>query len=329
MLYFSRKCEKVIFYTAICVLHKSLDFGKGMVINMNSKSDKLFSRISMVIMLFLSLCCIMPVVLLIMSSITSENSLMKNGYSLFPKEFGFDAYKYLWYSRAQILRAYAMTIAATTLGTILNITITILLAYPLSRKNLPGRNVFAFLIFFTMLFNGGMIPSYMMWSQTFHIKDTFFALVFPSLLLSGFAVIMVRTFFSLNIPENIIEAAMIDGASEAKTLWKIVVPMSKPIIATIGLMTALAYWNDWLNGLYYLTKRTDFYTIQNLLNRLVSSSDFLNNSQANSIITASIKVPSVGVRMAVAVIAIIPVLLIYPIFQKGFVKGIVIGGVKG
>jgi putative aldouronate transport system permease protein len=264
-----------------------------------------------------------------MSSITSENSLLENGYSIFPKEFGFDAYKYLWYSKVQILKAYAMTIAATAVGTILNVTITILLAYPLSRKNLPGRNAFAFLIFFTMLFNGGMIPSYMMWTQMFHIKDTFFALVCPSLLLSGFAVIMVRTFFSLNIPENIIEAAMIDGASESKTLWKIVVPMSKPIISTIGLMTALAYWNDWLNGLYYLTKRTDLYTIQNLLNRLVSSSDFLNNSQVNSMITASIKVPSVGVRMAVAVIAIVPILLIYPLFQKGFVKGIVIGGVKG
>jgi len=296
---------------------------------MRLKSDKLFSRISMIVMLLLSLCCIIPIVLLIMSSITSEKSLLENGYSIFPKEFGFDAYKYLWYSRVQILKAYAMTISTTAVGTIINVTITILLAYPLSRKNLPGRNVFAFLIFFSMLFNGGMIPSYMMWTQMFHIKDTFLALVCPSLLLSGFAVIMMRTFFSLNIPENILEAAMIDGASESKTLWKIVVPMSKPIIATVGLMTALAYWNDWLNGLYYLTKRTDLYTIQNLLNRLVSSSDFLNNSQANSMITASIKVPSVGVRMAVAVIAIIPILLIYPLFQKGFVKGIVIGGVKG
>jgi putative aldouronate transport system permease protein len=185
------------------------------------------------------------------------------------------------------------------------------------------------LIFFTMLFNGGLIPSYMIWTQIFHIKDTFWALVFPTLLLNGFEVIMVRTFFSLNIPENIIEAAMIDGASEAKILWNVVVPMSKPIISTVGLMTALAYWNDWLNGLYYLTQRTDLYTIQNLLNRLISSSDFLNNGQANTMITASIKVPSVGVRMAVAVIAIIPILLIYPFFQKGFVKGIVIGGVKG
>ena len=296
---------------------------------MNSKSDKLFSYVSATVMLLLSLSCIFPILLLFMSSITSEISLLKNGYSIFPKEFGFDAYKYLWFSRAKIVRAYAMTIAATAVGTLSSVTITTLLSYPLSRKNLPGRNFFAFFVFFTMLFNGGMIPSYMMWTQTFHIKDSFWALIMPSLLLSGFAVIMMRTYFSTNIPDNIVEAAMIDGASELKILLHIVIPMSKPIISTVGLMTALAYWNDWLNGLYYLTKRTDLYTIQNLLNRLISSADFLRNNQANSMIAANIQVPSVGVRMAIAVIAIIPILLIYPFFQKGFVKGIVIGGVKG
>lgn len=296
---------------------------------MNSKSDKLFSYVSATVMLLLSLSCIFPILLLFMSSITSENSLLKNGYSIFPKEFGFDAYKYLWFSRAKIVRAYALTIAATAVGTLSSVTITTLLSYPLSRKNLPGRNFFAFFVFFTMLFNGGMIPSYMMWTQTFHIKDSFWALIMPSLLLSGFAVIMMRTYFSTNIPDNIVEAAMIDGASELKILLHIVIPMSKPIISTVGLMTALAYWNDWLNGLYYLTKRTDLYTIQNLLNRLISSADFLRNNQANSMIAANIQVPSVGVRMAIAVIAIIPILLIYPFFQKGFVKGIVIGGVKG
>lgn len=222
-----------------------------------------------------------------------------------------------------------MTMATTAAGTALSVTITTLLAYPLSRKNLPGRNFFSFFLFFTMLFNGGMIPSYMMWTQTFHIKDTFLALVLPSLLLSGFAVIMMRTYFSSNIPENILEAAMIDGATEMKILLDIVVPVSKPILSTVGLMTALAYWNDWMNGLYYLTKRTDLYTIQNLLNRLITSADFLSNNQANSMIAANIQIPSVGVRMAIAVIAIIPILLIYPFFQKGFVKEIVIGGVKG
>ncbi len=296
---------------------------------MNSRSDKIFSRVSTALMILLALICVFPIVLLFMSSITSEGALLKNGYSIFPEEFGFDAYQYLWFSREKILRSYVMTIASTTVGTSLSVIITTLFAYPLSRKNLPGRNFFAFFVFFTMLFNGGMIPSYMMWVQTFHIKDTFWALIFPSLLLSGFAVIMMRTYFSTNIPDNILEAAMIDGASEFRILISVVVPMSKPILSTVGLMTALAYWNDWMNGLYYLTKRTDLYTIQNLLNRLITSADFLSNNQANSMIAANIQVPSVGVRMAIAVIAIIPILVIYPFFQKGFIKGIVIGGVKG
>lgn len=296
---------------------------------MNMKSERGFSNGAAVIMVLLAFICIFPVLLLFMSSITSEASLLKNGYSVFPEEFGFDAYRYLWMSREKILRAYGMTIAQTSVGTSLSVVVTTLLAYPLSRKDLPGRNVIAFYIFFTMLFSGGMIPSYMMWTQMFHIKDTFFALIFPSLFLSGFAVIMMRTYFSTNIPDNVLEAAKIDGASEVKILFRIVLPMSKPILSTVGLMTALAYWNDWMNGLYYLTKRTDLYTIQNLLNRLITSADFLSNNQANSLLAANIQVPSVGVRMAVAVIAILPILVIYPFFQKGFVKGIVIGGVKG
>ncbi len=296
---------------------------------MNMKSERGFSNGAAVIMVLLAFICIFPVLLLFMSSITSEASLLKNGYSVFPEEFGFDAYRYLWMSREKILRAYGMTIAQTSVGTSLSVVVTTLLAYPLSRKDLPGRNVIAFYIFFTMLFSGGMIPSYMMWTQMFHIKYTFFALIFPSLFLSGFAVIMMRTYFSTNIPDNVLEAAKIDGASEVKILLRIVLPMSKPILSTVGLMTALAYWNDWMNGLYYLTKRTDLYTIQNLLNRLITSADFLSNNQANSLLAANIQVPSVGVRMAVAVIAILPILVIYPFFQKGFVKGIVIGGVKG
>lgn len=207
--------------------------------------------------------------------------------------------------------------------------LTALLAYPLSRPNLVGRNVFSFLVFFTLLFNGGMIPSYMMWTQTFHIKDTFWALILPNLLMNGFGVIVMRTYFVANIPNEIIEAARIDGAGELRTLLEIVLPLSKPILATIALMSGLAYWNDWMNGLYYLVKRTDLYTIQNLLNRLIASADFISNNAANSALTAGITIPSVGIRMAIAVIALLPVMLIYPFLQKGFVKGIVIGGVKG
>ena len=292
-------------------------------------SSKGFRVAANVILCLLTLACLLPLILLIMSSLTSEEGLLRDGYAFIPKSFGLESYAYLWTSRAQIGRAYSMTLLTTAAGTSLSLALTTLMAYPLSRKYLPGRNFFAFFVFFTMLFNGGLIPSYLMWTQTFHIKDTFFALVFPNLLLNGFAIIMMRTFFSTSIPETILEAARIDGATELGTLLRIVLPLSKPIMASIGLMTALAYWNDWLNGLYYLVKRTDLYTIQNLLNRLVTSADFLSNNAANSMLTQGIRIPSVGVRMAISVIAILPILVIYPFFQKGFVKGIVIGGVKG
>ncbi len=280
-------------------------------------------------LMLLALTCILPLLLLVTSSFATETSLMENGYSFWPSQWGLDAYQYLWHSRGQILTAYKMTVLSTLCGTVLNVSITALLAYPLSRPNLVGRNVFSFLVFFTLLFNGGMIPSYMMWTQTFHIKDTFWALILPNLLMNGFGVIVMRTYFVANIPNEIIEAARIDGAGELRTLLEIVLPLSKPILATIALMSGLAYWNDWMNGLYYLVKRTDLYTIQNLLNRLIASADFISNNAANSALTAGITIPSVGIRMAIAVIALLPVMLIYPFLQKGFVKGIVIGGVKG
>ena len=282
-----------------------------------------------VVLMLLALTCILPLLLLVTSSFATETSLMENGYSFWPSQWGLDAYQYLWHSRGQILTAYKMTILSTLCGTVLNVSITALLAYPLSRPNLVGRNVFSFLVFFTLLFNGGMIPSYMMWTQTFHIKDTFWALILPNLLMNGFGVIVMRTYFVANIPNEIIEAARIDGAGELRTLLEIVLPLSKPILATIALMSGLAYWNDWMNGLYYLVKRTDLYTVQNLLNRLIASADFISNNAANSALTAGITIPSVGIRMAIAVIALLPVMLIYPFLQKGFVKGIVIGGVKG
>lgn len=292
-------------------------------------TGKQFRVFSHVILVLLCLSCVIPLLLLIMSSFTSEASLLRNGYSLFPEVFSLEAYEFLWNSSGQIMNAYKMTLMSSLVGTLSNLTLTTLLAYPLSRRTLPGRNFFSFLVFFTLLFNGGLIPSYLVWTQTFHIKDTFWALILPNLLMNGFGVIVMRSYFSTNIPIEILEAGKIDGAGETRTLISIVLPMSKPILATTALLSGLAYWNDWQNGLYYLVKCTDLYTIQNFLNRLIASMDFISNNATNTAITAGITVPSVGVRMAVAVIALAPILIIYPFLQKGFVKGIVIGGVKG
>lgn len=285
--------------------------------------------ITIAVLLIVSLMCIVPLLLVVASSFTSERALEQNGYSLFPSELSLDAYIYLLTSKDKLLRAYEVTFFVTIIGTLSSVMITMLFAYPLSNRELPGRTFFSFFVFFTMLFNGGLIPTYLMYTQTFHIKDTIWALIVPSLLMNGFSVLMIRTYLSTNIPQEILDAARIDGASDMRTFCAIVLPLSKPILATVAFMTGLAYWNDWMNGLYYLVKRTDLFTIQNLLNRILSSAEFLRNNDSNALITAGLKIPSVGSRMAISVIAMLPILIAYPFFQRGFVKGITIGGVKG
>ena len=182
-----------------------------------------------------------------------------------------------------------------------------------------------------MLFNGGLVPSYIMWTQTFHIKNTLAALLFPSLMMNAFYVIMMRTYFPTNIPDAVIEAARIDGAGELRILSQVVMPMSIPIIATLALLAGLAYWNDWLNGLYYISDDRLF-SIQVLLNRMLLDVQFLmSNSDAAKSLQQNEEfvLPSTGIRMAVAVMGALPILVVYPFFQKYFVKGIVVGAVKG
>lgn len=227
-----------------------------------------------------------------------------------------------------VLRGYAISLVVTAIGTTLNLLLTTLYAYPLSRKELPGRNIFAFYLFFTMLFSGGLVPSYLMWTQTFHIRNTIFAMLLPGLLMSAFNVIMMRTFFSANIPDAVVEAARMDGASEFKILFGIVLPMARPIIVTIGLLVGLAYWNDWMNGLYYITDDR-MYSIQVLLMKIQRNLDMLRQqAQAGgSVNTADL--PSTSVRMALTVMGVLPIMIIYPFMQKYFVKGIAVGAVKG
>lgn len=275
----------------------------------------------------LVLACVAPFLLLISSSFSSESSLVEHGYKFFPSEFSLEAYKYLWSVKADIGRAYLMSFIITGVGTIASITMTILFAYPLSRKDLPGKNVISFILFFTMLFNGGFVPTYIVYSKYLHITNTLAALIVPYLLMNAFYVIMVRTYITTNVPDEVIEAARIDGASEFTALTKVVLPMSTPIIGTVGLMSAIAYWNNWTNGVYFITTRRDLYGIQNYLNTVISNIQFLQSHSDPSISIKSL--PSVSIRMAIAVIAIIPILSVYPFFQKSFAKGITVGAVKG
>ena len=207
--------------------------------------------------------------------------------------------------------------------------LTILMAYPLSRREFFGRNVCAFYVFFTMLFNGGLVPTYIMYTRYLHIKNTLWALLIPSLLVSAFYVIMMRTYFNTNIPEAVIEAARIDGAGEWRILFTIVLPMSLPMIATMALLIGLGYWNDWKNGLYYLTD-SRLYSIQNMLNQMLKDIQFLKSgADASAAADLAQDMPSVGIKMAIAVVGALPVMIVYPFFQKYFVKGITIGAVKG
>lgn len=290
-------------------------------------SNKIFRFVMGFIMLLLVLACILPFFLLIASSFTSEVALAQKGYSFFPSQFSLAAYKYIWNVKADIFRAYGMSFLVTGIGTTISVIMTMLFAYPLSRKDLPGRRALSFIVFFTMLFNGGFVPTYLIYSKIFHITDTIWALIAPYLLMNAFFVIMVRTYINSNIPNEVIEAAMIDGSTELHTLRKVVAPMSKPIIGTIALMTAIAYWNNWTNGVYFIQTKRGLYGIQNYLNSILSNISFLQSHSDPSIKITEL--PSVSIRMALAVIALLPILIAYPFFQKSFTKGITIGSVKG
>lgn len=290
-------------------------------------NSKVFSFFVNVLLGMLIVACVIPFWLLFVSSITSESYLIQHGYSLVPKEFSFAAYEYLWEAKDSIGRAYLMSVVIAGIGVLGNIVLTVLFAYPLSHKDLPGRGVISFFLFFTMLFNGGLVPTYMVYTNLINVKDTLAGMIVPYLLMNAFFVIIMRTYFTSSIPGEVLEAARIDGANEVQTLLKIVLPMSKPIIATIALMTLIAYWNNWTNGIYFLTTKTNLYGIQNYLNDVMSKAAFLQ-SHMNGMINAK-AVPNIGVRMAIAVIAVLPLMIAYPFFQKYFVKGITLGSVKG
>ncbi len=278
------------------------------------------------IMIILCILCLAPFVMLIAASFSSENALIAEGYSFWIKDFSLDAYKYLFRDNS-IFRSYGITIAVTAIGTFLAVIVTTMLAYPLSMGHLPGRNIFVFIVFFTMLFSGGLVPSYMMWTQMFHIKNSLIAYIVPNLITNGFTIMIMRTYFATNIEREILESARIDGESELGILFKIVVPMSLPIMATIGLMAGIAYWNDWNNALYYVTDNK-LNSIQALLNKMLTNAQYLQQTAKYGQVSMS-AIPTTVVRMAVAVLGAVPLMCIYPFFQKYFTKGLTLGGVKG
>ena len=299
--------------------------------NVLGKGEKIFQVIIHIFLILFALCAVLPIWILVAGSVTGEQELILEGYSFIPKTYSMDAYEYLLHKGADILRAYSITIIITVVGTAVSLLMTPLLAFPLSRKDFRARNIFAFLVIFTMLFNGGIVPSYIMYTQIFHMKNTIWALIIPGLLMNGFNVILMKNYFAQNIPSELIDAMKVDGAGEFCIFFRMVLPLSLPIMATVGLFVGIGYWNDWTNGLYYVTD-TSLFSLQNLLNRILQDVQFLSSStlsQAAGGAAAQTQMPSVSIRMAISVVGILPIMVLYPFFQKYFVKGITIGAVKG
>lgn len=290
----------------------------------------LYEIVIYTILIVMSVSAVFPFLLMLSSSFCSEQSLLKYGYTLIPKEMSWDAYKYLLANYGTILRAYGTTIFVTLFGTVVGTACIMLLAYPLSVEGMPGRKTLNFLVYFTMLFNGGIVPTYMLYSNYLHMKNTIWALIIPNLLMKAYYIILARSFFQTSIPTEIIEAAKVDGASEYKIFFSIIRPMSTPIIATIALMQGLAYWNDWTNGLYYITNR-NLYSIQQLLNQMINDIKAVQSSAFDTVMASAqmASLPSTAVRMAIAIVAVLPVMVAYPFFQKYFIKGLTLGAVKG
>lgn len=294
------------------------------------KGERTFHYIALAIISILAIYCIIPFILMVAISFSSEESLTLAGYRFWPGEISFAAYEYLWGKRVTIARCYMLTIIVTVVGTLTNLVITSMFAYPLSRQDFKQRNFFAFILFFTTLFNGGLTASYIVWTNVFHVKDTIWGLLLPGGLMGAMNVLMVRNYFNANIPYAIVEAARIDGASDIRIYTSLMVPLSKPVLCTIGLFAALGYWNNWTNGLYYISN-SKLFTIQVYLQRLMNNIQYLKSSD-NAMEQAALAfktMPTEGARMAIAIIAILPILMVYPFIQKELLKGMVVGGVKG
>ena len=291
--------------------------------------EKMMKVVSHVLLIVLCVFCVGSFLLVLGSSFQSESEIQKIGYRMIPQEFSLEAYKAVFMSPGMILDSYMVTIITTVVGTIIGLCISASAGYVISRKNYRYRKILSFFIFFTMLFNGGLVPTYILMTQWLHLKNTIWALILP-LVVNAWYIILMRGFFQ-EIPDSIMEAARIDGASELRIFFGIVLPLSKPVLATIALFYALAYWNDWYQSLLYIDNQK-LYKLQYLLMQILKKSQFLNSAAGQAVMgtgASTADMPTLNLRMAMCVVAVGPLLIAFPFFQKYFVKGITVGSVKG
>lgn len=277
---------------------------------------------------FIILCAviIVPFVMIVSVSLSNETDVLKKGYSLFPENFDFSAYKYVFSNPTSIINAYKVTIIYSVSATALGVLLMAMFAYPLSQKALPGRGIISFLLYFTMLFSGGLVPTYILTANYLHLSNTIWVYILTGLI-SPWYVFMMRTFFN-DIPEAIIESALIDGANDFTIFARFVIPLSKPVIATIALFMFLAKWNDWNTALLYITD-DNLVSLQYLLQKIMQNIQLIQNSDFALNMATGNEIPAETVRMAMVVIVAGPALIVFPFFQKFFVKGLTVGSVKG
>lgn len=296
-----------------------------------------FNRVSpavniiiLIFFLLLAFICVIPVLFVIMISISSEASITANGYQFWPSEFSFEAYKYLWDSKKLILNALVISIIVTVIGTVVGIFLNATMGYVLSRKNFKFRKFFTYIVFIPMIFNGGLISTYFTVSSFLGLKDNILALILP-LAVSSFYIVIMRTFFTTTIPEEIIESAKIDGAAQFRIFFTIVLPISLPVLATIGIFLAFAYWNDWFQSLLYINN-PNLFSLQALLSKIDSNIEYMaKNAFSMGISQAELasRMPKEAMRMAIVVVIVVPIACVYPFFQKYFISGLTVGAVKG
>ena len=280
-------------------------------------------------LVFIVLCLLViaPFVLLVSVSISNEQEIVNNGYSFIPKVIDFAAYKYVFKNPASIINAYKTTGIFSTAAMILSVLFTAMIAYPLSRKNLRGKNALSFYLFFTMLFSGGLVPGYILITQYLHLDDTIWVYIIPGLI-SPWNVFMMRTFFQ-DIPYEIYESAVVDGSSEYRFFFQMIIPLSKPVLATVALFTFLGKWNDWNTSLLYIND-SKLFSLQYLLQKIMNDINILQQAESSGMTMINVSdIPSETVRMAMAVVVAGPALVVFPFFQKYFVKGLTVGSVKG
>ena len=290
-----------------------------------SRDVLVFKAVGYPLIFLFAAVCLIPFLVVIGSSFTSESYIIRNGYSILPKEWSMESYATIFRSPMAIIRAYGVTIFVTTTGTILSVFLNTMAGYVLQRKDFEWRNKLSFYYFFTTLFSGGLMPWYIMCVKYLHLKDSIWAMILPGIV-SVWNILLVKGFMA-GIPVEMTESAKIDGAGDFTIFLKLIWPLSKPVIATIGLFTALTYWNDWYNSMLFINS-DHLYSLQYQLYKLLNDAKVLRQlaSEAGIVVDT---VPIESMKMALTVVVTGPIVLLYPFVQRYFIKGLTLGAVKG